>query len=61
VKTTLGVLLLIFASLPVAFFMYAWLEINGINLTVPLVTLEWFFLMAQVGSFFLGSFLLFRV
>jgi hypothetical protein len=57
-KRTFGVLLLLFASIPVAFFMYAWLDINGIEITVSLVSIEWFFLMAQVGSFFLGCTLL---
>ena len=57
-KSAFGVLLLIIASIPVAFFMYAWLDINGIKFTLPFVTLEWFFLMVQVGSFFLGSALL---
>ena len=56
-KRTFGVLLLIVASVPVAFFMYAWLDIYGIKITASFVALEWFFLGVQVGSFFLGSIL----
>jgi hypothetical protein len=58
-KRVIGVLLLIIASIPVAFCMYAWLDIHGLKPTESFVIFEWFALSLQVGSFFLGSALLF--
>jgi hypothetical protein len=58
-KRVFGVLLLLIACIPVAFMMYAWLDINGIKVTESFVVFQWFALSLQVGSFFLGSVLLF--
>ncbi len=58
-KRAIGVVLLIFAAIPVAFMMYAWLDVHGMKPTETFVVLEWFALSLQVASFFVGSVLLF--
>jgi len=56
-KRACSLLLLVIACIPVAFFMRAWLDINGLKPTESFAVFQSFLLCIQVGSFFLGSIL----
>ena len=58
-KRACSLVLLVIACIPVAFFMRAWLDIDGLKPTESFATLQSLFLCVQMGSFFIGSILQF--